>query len=180
MKESMNKNSTRERQLIRRIRRDIFIKLTGAAAALILTFTLVIGVCTAPSADMFPAVRAGDLLLYVRLCQPGPSDIVLHEAGGERGIGRIQATSGTDIDETAGGLLTVSGRLLPIEERAGIFSETRVKEGGGLLLPARVPEDAYLVLGDNRSAARDSRDFGFLKKAQIKGRVFTIIRRRGL
>jgi signal peptidase I len=39
------------------------------------------------------------------------------------------------------------------------------KEG----VPVTVPQDSIFVLGDNRMRSADSRDFGFIKKANIKG-----------
>lgn len=41
--------------------------------------------------------------------------------------------------------------------------------------PVTVPDDKYLVLGDNREASRDSRNFGFIDKDQVEGKaVFRI------
>ena len=34
-----------------------------------------------------------------------------------------------------------------------------------------IPEDCYLVLGDNRSNSYDSRELGFIRKSQIVGRT---------
>lgn len=34
-----------------------------------------------------------------------------------------------------------------------------------------IPEDMYLVLGDNRGNSMDGRDFGLINKSQIKGKV---------
>ena len=35
-----------------------------------------------------------------------------------------------------------------------------------------IPEDMYLVLGDNRNNSMDSREIGLIKKEDIKGKVF--------
>lgn len=35
----------------------------------------------------------------------------------------------------------------------------------------KIPADHYLLLGDNRSGSRDGRDFGFIKKEDVVGRV---------
>lgn len=35
----------------------------------------------------------------------------------------------------------------------------------------KIPSDHYLLLGDNRSGSRDGRDFGFIKKEDVVGRV---------
>ena len=37
--------------------------------------------------------------------------------------------------------------------------------------PSIIPEDMYFVVGDNRMDSMDSRDFGFVKKSDIKGKV---------
>lgn len=36
----------------------------------------------------------------------------------------------------------------------------------------KIPEDMYLVLGDNRGNSMDSREIGLIKKSDIKGKVF--------
>ena len=35
-----------------------------------------------------------------------------------------------------------------------------------------IPDNMYLVLGDNRTNSMDGRDFGLIDKSQIKGKVF--------
>ena len=41
-------------------------------------------------------------------------------------------------------------------------------------------EREYLILGDCRETAKDSRSFGLIPRRAIKGKVFTIVRRRPL
>jgi len=38
-----------------------------------------------------------------------------------------------------------------------------------------IPEDSYIVLGDNRQGSTDSRDFGAIEISRIKGRAFFVI-----
>ena len=59
-----------------------------------------------------------------------------------------------------------------------ILYPTYPKEG--LEYPHRVPEGHVFILGDYRTQARDSRDFGAVPLKDIEGKVITIIRRRGL
>ena len=168
----------REKKLIRRIQMDILIKLSVFLAAFAITFTFVFGVATAPTNDMYPAVHEGDVIVFYRLGSIVNSDVVLYEADGEKNIGRVQALPGSRVSSTKGGLLTIDGDLQPIREEGGIFETTHTREDGKLLLPSAVPEEAFLVLADQRESAKDSRSYGYIEKYKIKGKVFMLIRRR--
>jgi len=74
----------------------------------------------------------------------------------------------------------INGNMQPVQKRAGLYYRTYINEGGKLQIPDVVPEDKYLILGDKRDTARDSREYGFIPRKEIKGKVFTIIRRRPL
>ncbi len=176
----VEQNIKRKRRLIRQIRQDIIIKLSAFTAALFITFTCIFGVCPAPTNDMFPAVREGDVLIYYRLGSPMVSDIVLYKTGETENIARVQAEGGVTIDKTEGGLLTIGGNLQPVQKRSGLYYKTYIREEGALEYPSIVPEGAYLVLGDDRTHAKDSREHGYVSKKALKGKVFTIIRRRPL
>ena len=41
--------------------------------------------------------------------------------------------------------------------------------------PVKVPEDSYLVLGDNRRASADSRVYGFVPRSEIIGRADKVL-----
>lgn len=43
-----------------------------------------------------------------------------------------------------------------------------MKEG----IPVTVPQDSYIVIGDNRPFSSDSREWGFIKKSEIIGKSF--------
>lgn len=67
------------------------------------------------------------------------------------------------------------GDLVVVEhpERPGFEMVKRVSAGpGDQAMPGWVlGDDQWLVLGDNREASTDSREFGALSRSAIKGRV---------
>ena len=173
-------NILRKRKLIGQIRRDMVIKITAFIVVFFIAFTFIFGVTIAPGDDMFPAVKEGDVLIYFRPGRLTNQDTVIYEAAGEKHVGRVQGTVGETVNQTNGGILTIGGNMQPIQKRAGLYYKTFVKEDGKLQIPCTIPEDEYLILGDKRDTAEDSRDYGLIPRKKIKGKVFTIIRRRPL
>ena len=51
--------------------------------------------------------------------------------------------------------------------------------GGGNYGPKEVPEDQFLVMGDNRGESRDGRVFGLVDRKQLLGRGIAVYRRDG-
>lgn len=170
----------RKKKVLKQAKTDIVIKILLFVISVVVTFTVFLGVTTAETDDMYPAIRQGDVIIYSRIGDPMNSEVVLYEADGKQRIGRVQAEAGALINKTKGNLLTINGNIQPIQERAGLFFETQTKDRTGLKLPSTVPNGAYLVLGDKREGATDSRDLGYIQNEQIKGKVFTILRRRAL
>ena len=170
----------RKQRMTRNIRRSVLIRAALLLTALVFLFTCVIGIDTAPSGDMAPSVRAGDALIYLRLGKPADGDVVLYEAGRRHSVGRIVAGPGTEIDRTKAGLLTIRGELQPVQKRRGLYGETRVRETGHLNYPSTCPEGSYLILGDDREQAEDSRSWGYISEEDIRGKVLVQIRRRQL
>lgn len=170
----------RKKKLLKRIIGDTIFKVIFIVAIFVAAFTFVFGITTVETDDMYPAVRQGDVAIYFRLGELMNSDVVLYEAGDKTRIGRVQAIEGAEINKTEGHKLSIDGNIQPVQERAGMYYETKVSKYDMLEYPSVVPSGAYLVLGDKRSEAVDSRSLGYIEKTDIKGKVFTIIRRRGL
>ena len=73
---------------------------------------------------------------------------------------------------------------------SGVVEVNGSAQGGGILYPTypksllsypyAVPEDSVFILGDCRTQAEDSRDFGPVQCSAVKAKVITLIRRRGL
>lgn len=174
----LDANIKRKTRLIKRLKHDAAIKILGFMAALYVTFTFIFGITLAPANDMYPAIRKGDLVIYYRPGRLVCTDIVIYESpDGRRQIGRIEGTAGDTAGRTEGGLLTINNRIQPVQKRAGIYEETYA---GTKNIDGEIKDGQYLILGDSREKAADSRTFGLIPGKSIKGKVFTIIRRRPL
>lgn len=124
---------------------------------------------------MFPAVKDGDLVFAFRLQKDyAKNDVVVYTAEGKTHIGRIaaRATDVVTLDES--GTLLVNGT----PQSGEILYPTYAKEG--LVYPYIVPDGHIFILGDYRTQTEDSRDFGPIPMENVKGKVITILRRRGL
>lgn len=125
--------------------------------------------------DMFPAVKDGDLVFAFRLQKDYvKNDVIVYTAEGKTHIGRIaaRATDVVTLDES--GTLLVNGTL----QSGEILYPTYAKEG--IEYPYIVPDGHLYILGDYRTQTEDSRDFGPVPMENVKGKVITILRRRGL
>ena len=176
-----------EKEVIRKLKRrekalaqGLLVRILFALAFLLLFFQLLFGVGTVPSNAMYPAVRAGDLAVYIREGEWRVTDAVFYEdSGGKVRIGRIAAKEGDVIGADEEGRVTINGRFLPEDPARGIFYETKKREKG-FRYPEEVPEGYFFILGDQREEAEDSRDFGLIPEDRIEGKVFTIWRRRAV
>lgn len=124
---------------------------------------------------MFPAIEDGDLILAYRLPDKyTKGDVVVYTVDGAEYIGRIVARE-TDVvmmDDT--GNLVISGTL----QGGEIMYPTYAKEG--TQYPLEVQKGTLYVLGDYRTQTKDSRDFGPIPLENVKGKIITIVRRRGV
>ena len=125
--------------------------------------------------SMFPAVKAGDLLIGYRLQKTyAKNDVVLYEQDGKLCVGRVLGRANDLISMDDSGTLVVNGSV----QSGEILYPTYAKEG--LEYPYTVPEGCVFILGDYRTQATDSRDFGPVALTQVKAKVITLLRRRGL
>ena len=102
---------------------------------------------------------------------PKKGDVVVfdppfpYDASGKQFVKRIIAVPGDTI-ENSSGIILVNGK--PFGNDFGTTSE--ISEVPKTL----VPEGYYYVLGDNRNSSNDSRNFGFVPRTSIIGRVWVI------
>lgn len=125
--------------------------------------------------SMFPALKDGDLAIGFRLQQVyQKGDVVVYELDGQLRTGRVAARAGDFVTIQEDGTLLVNGTV----QSGEILYPTYPKDT--LTYPYRVPEDTLFILGDYRTQSEDSRDFGPVPLENVKAKVITILRRRGL
>ena len=152
----------------------VMIRLTAFICLLFFTFTYVFGIRKIEINDMYPAVCPGDIILFYRLGELKRNDIVITDQGL---IGRVQAMEPDTVDVTDDEELPLNGYVMPVQPVRGVFYET-YRADGGIDYPVKIRKNEYFILGDKRDTARDSRAEGVLRRKDITGRVFMVIRRR--
>ena len=154
----------------------LLLKILIIGALAVVMFTFLFGICRNPDASMTPAMKEGDLIIYYRLKKDYQvGDVVVIRQEKETELRRIVARAGDVVDITEEGL-SVNGY---IQQEDDIYMET-LPYSEGITFPVIVGKNQVFLLGDNRSSARDSRIYGPVDIATIKGNVMTIMRRRNL
>ena len=192
---AVKKSDERQKRKRRRIRALTSLLLRTAALALVvyILFFHIVGLAVMPSADMFPRIGAGDLLLFYRLEKnPKAQDVVVIDkpvngdnsaVSGENGeatvkrfVCRVIAAPGDTVEITEDRGLKANGNTLA---ETGIMQATRPYEGY-LEYPVVLGEGEYFVLSDSRNGGVDSRCFGPVTEEEIQGVVITLLRRNGI
>ncbi|MFV1917485.1 MAG: signal peptidase I [Patescibacteria group bacterium] len=153
--------------------------LVFAIAIFLFIYLLVLQPHKIKGASMKPNFHDGEYLLTdkvtYRLREPQRGDVIVFEAPAdsrEEFIKRIIAQPG-EIFEIKEGSIFINGEMLSesylqadVPTAAGSFLKENEK--------MRVPEEQYIVLGDNRKFSSDSRTWGYVSKDKITGRAFFI------
>lgn len=140
-----------------------------------LILTQVFLLTRATGSEMFPAVKDGDLIICFKLQQHyAKNDVVSYRVNGVRKLGRYTAQGGDVVTIDADGTLRINGTV----QAGEIMYPTYAKDG--LAYPYTVPANHVFILGDYRTQATDSRDFGAIPLHDVEGKVITLLRRRGL
>ncbi|MDO4649148.1 MAG: signal peptidase I [Eubacteriales bacterium] len=140
-----------------------------------LLLTQVLLVTQAKDNEMFPSVKAGDLIIaFRRQGQYVKNDVVVYQVDGQRKVGRVLARETDLVMMDDSGDLLVNGTA----QTGEIMYPTYEKEG--IEYPYQVPEGSVFILCDYRTNGRDSRDYGAISLGHVEGKVITILRRRGL
>lgn len=115
--------------------------------------------------SMFPTLTDSDVCIAVKYdIEPERYDIVIAKIGGQTLIKRVIGLPGETL-EVKNGTVYIDGN--PIDAEFDFSTEN----GGILSEPYTLEENEYFLMGDNRTGSYDSRDFGSVKKENIKGIV---------
>lgn len=140
-----------------------------------LLFIFVVGIEQVVGPSMNPTLKEGNVIivnkLLYRLKNIERNDIVVLSQEEKHMIKRVVGLPG-DYIEYKDNYLYVNG--VKYKEK---FIKDVVTEDFSLkdLGYDKIPEDMYLVLGDNRENSRDSRNYGLIKKDQIIGKTWAKI-----
>lgn len=130
-------------------------------------------------------LRAGDLLVVNRQKTPKLRDFVQYEVAGKTYMGRLIAESGDAVTymddifyrnnqaEDEPYLASLKSKYVTSDMSPSFtedFSLATLTGQTGQTLET-IPAGQYLILNDNRKNTADSRQFGLIKKEQIKGVV---------
>lgn len=165
----------RNRALDRQGYIDLALRVLLLALAGLILFSYVFLITQVSGNDMFPAIKDGDLVIGFRLQREyAKDDVVAYTAEGKTHIGRVAARGNDVVTLDDSGTLLVNGTA----QSGEIMYPTYAKEG--ITYPYRVPEGHVFILGDYRTQTRDSRDIGAIPLENVRGKVITILHRRGL
>jgi signal peptidase I len=175
--------------------RDWTEALFVAAILALIIRTLVVQAFKIPSGSMEDTLLIGDHLLvnkfiyglqipgiegrFLTIREPQLGDIVVFEFPEDRDksfwskrdfIKRVIGLPGDTVEVRAKKVL-VNGKLLVTPE--AVYKDGTLLPGGRDNMPAvKVPAGHYFMMGDNRDRSYDSRFWGFVSNAEIKGLAF--------
>jgi len=129
----------------------------------------------------------------IKRADPERGDIVIFmsEAAGDRLVKRVIGVPG-DVVAMHNNVLSINGKRLDYAAQAAVADNAMVlteqldaishqvklapfSTGRDSFNPVTVPDNSYLVLGDNRDNSADSRVIGFVPRNEIVGRASTVL-----
>ena len=124
--------------------------------------------------SMYKTLEESDIMILNKTAyyfnKPERFDIVVVDMPDEYLIKRIIGLPGEHI-EYINNTLYVDGKKVKENFKHGKTDDFNIEELGS----NTIPENTYLVLGDNRGNSLDSRELGFIREDQLLGRTSLII-----
>ena len=163
------------KEKIRKEVKFLFGKILIFLFILWVMFFQIFGIMRCADSMMKPAFQNGDLVIYDRMQRSYDiEETSVIKKDEKLQVMRIVASEGDTIDMTKDGI-KINGYL----QRQNEMDIKTFPYKEGITFPITVQKDEFFVLGDNREHSIDSRIYGTVKKAEIKGSVITLLRRRG-
>lgn len=154
---------------------SLLMRIIFLSLVVFILFTQVFHITRANGNDMFPAIKDGDLVLAYRLHgEYVKNDIAVYEVNNKTRMGRVVARETDVVTLDGSGTLFVNETV----QEGEIMYPTLPKDG--LTYPLEIGKSKVFILGDHRMESEDSRDLGPIELRNVKGKVITILRRRGL
>lgn len=152
------------------------IKIVSICLVIAFVFTFIFGMYRVNDTSMVPNISPGDMILFYRLDNDFVvGETVVYSYKKENKIGRIVAMPGDVVNIDEKGLVVNNSH----QYEPKIYKET-LPFTDGIKYPVKLKENEIFLLADNRDKSVDSRLFGPVEKKYIKGKIFTLLRRRGI
>lgn len=126
-------------------------------------------------------LKAGDVLIYTKQTKPKENDFIVYDVDGKTYISRFIA-KGEDSVTSMDDVLYVNGKIKSepyIEKlKSAYLTENNHQMNFttdfnlrvvNKAMKAKTDKDSYFVLNDNRQDLKDSRTFGVISHAQVRG-----------
>lgn len=158
----------------KRTRRKVILQLLSVAVITYISLHNILGIALVHGESMQPTLVEGDLLIFNRLVsnyQPQDTVVLSVNDINDYLVKRIIGMPGDEINITEDGTVIRNGKAL--EETYG-----KTTQGQRNSYPLKLAKGEYFVLGDNRSNSMDSRDFGVVRKSDLKGKVMLVVLRK--
>ncbi len=152
--------------------RDAF-KYIVAAVLIFLLFIFVIGLQQVVGPSMTPTLKDGSVIVVNKLDKNYHRENIIVLSQSEKYmVKRIIGLPGERIEYKENSLYINGKKYEETYLKSNVVTEDFGME---LFKCTTIPDDMYLVLGDNRMDSLDSRDYGLIKKSQIVGKAMLSI-----
>lgn len=176
MTKKEKKDKKNQKDPVTRALLKLAIKIVSICLVIAFVFTFIFGMYRVNDTSMVPNVGPGDMILFYRLDKDFVvGETVVYSYNKENKIGRIVAMPGDVVNIDEKGLVVNNSN----QYEPKIYKET-LPFTDGIKYPVKLKENEIFLLADNRDKSVDSRLFGPVEKKYIKGKIFTLLRRRGI
>lgn len=176
MTKKEKKDKKNQKDPVTRALLKLAIKIVSICLVIAFVFTFIFGMYRVNDTSMVPNISPGDMILFYRLDKDFVvGETVVYSYKKENKIGRIVAMPGDVVNIDEKGLVVNNSH----QYEPKIYKET-LPFTDGIKYPVKLKENEIFLLADNRDKSVDSRLFGPVEKKYIKGKIFTLLRRRGI